>query len=56
MSEVANLLNEIGKDLGRTPEQMAPLVKKLEDQWWGLTIFPTTRFLGGMTMSHAAAA
>lgn len=34
MTEVRNLLLDIGASLGRTPEQMQPLITKLEDQWY----------------------
>ena len=34
MSEVEQLLVEIGKGMGRSAEQMKPFVTKLEEQWY----------------------
>ena len=34
MSALGDFLCAVGAELGRSPEQMAPLIKKLEDEWY----------------------
>eukprot|EP00397_Hematodinium_sp_SG-2012_P029160 GEMP01030781.1.p1 GENE.GEMP01030781.1~~GEMP01030781.1.p1 ORF type:complete len:494 (+),score=125.83 GEMP01030781.1:74-1555(+) len=34
MSEVQDFLEDIGKEMGRTPEQMKPFVDKLQSEWY----------------------